>query len=184
MKTQVDSGVCDVVTSCVSWTEERKTQVKFNCAYGTSFQGVLRSGRDNSSTIAFKTVQDLNQPGITVVVAPDTIHDTWASENLKQAQLIKLGKSYQEIFPLIQSGKYHAFIADAIDIYQWYARNKNNCTGCSVSVFGDALPFGSFMTNKIVDSSSSCNNWNPLSSFMMFVVLQIILLNLCNYGWC
>ncbi|KAG2383286.1 hypothetical protein C9374_004623 [Naegleria lovaniensis] len=177
LKTQVDTGVCDIVTSCVSWNDERKAQVKFNCAYGKSFQSVLRSGRDNSTS--FKTVDDLNKPGMTIVVSPETIHDKWAAENLKQAQLVKMAASYDEIFPMIQSGKYHAFIADAIDIYQWYSRNKNNCSGCSVIVFGDSQPFGSFITNKIIDSGSCMRG--SLSSMILFVALQLVLVVICKY---
>ncbi|EFC43451.1 predicted protein [Naegleria gruberi] len=131
MRRAVDSaliqGYCDVAVASTNWDSERAKVVHFQCAYASSYFGFVRSELDPQIKVRNET--DLNRPGFNVVVSIGTITDTWATNNLKKANIIRL-TTYEEAFQMILQKQVHTFIADSLDMFLWLSQNRNNCSTC------------------------------------------------------
>ncbi|KAG2378881.1 hypothetical protein C9374_008029 [Naegleria lovaniensis] len=172
LKAAVDSGECDVIIASTNWDNSRLSQAHFQCAYGTSFNGYLRSALD-ADTIKVTSVNDLNQPGVKVAVYKATTYDQYATANLAKAEIVRFSGGYYEAWPMILNNQVHAMITDAADLFSWLAANKANCSSCKVDVFGNQFSFGSFTTSKIVKSlgSSVVINFTYIFLLMMSAIM-------------
>nr|CAG4708358.1 unnamed protein product [Naegleria fowleri] len=169
LKASVDSGDCDVAIASTNWDNSRLSQAHFQCAYGTSFNGYLRSGLD-IDTIKVSSVYDLNQAAVKVAVYKATTYDQWATANLPNSQIIRFSGGYYEAWPMILNNQVHALITDAADLLTFLAANKANCTPCRVDVFGDQFSFGSFTSNKITTSLATRS---MVFNFLMMMIFMI-----------
>ena len=149
MANAVNTGICDVCTSAVIYTQARSSLVNFNCPYGSSSLSMLRSTLNNTinGTVLFPTVESLNNSKAIVVVYGGSYYETWARQNIPAAKLIYAPGGYDECYEYIKQGSVHATIGDAVDFSGWLNTNKqNNCTSCFVKLIGAAFTYSSVTT--------------------------------------
>lgn len=143
-------------------------------AYGSSFNGYLRSGLDND-TIKVSTVNDLNQASVKVAVYKATTYDQWATTNLPKAQIVRFSGGYYEAWPMILNNQVHALITDAADLFSFLAANKENCTACKADAFGESFSYGSFTTNKIARYSLATSSVVINFTYMIVLIMSVIM---------
>ena len=68
----------------------------------------------------------------------------------------------------------HAFVADALDIYVWLGEHKNSCSTCSVNVFGDALFFGTFISNLVAQSGGASLIFGSSRMLLVVIIFQFL----------
>ncbi|KAF0980146.1 hypothetical protein FDP41_013360 [Naegleria fowleri] len=175
MKGIVDTGDCDVAIASTNLDANRLPQVHFNCPYGTSSPGYLRSALDQNNVTISKP-EDINNPNITIVTYGGSFYATYAKNNFPLAKLIGLPSGYSECFTYILEKKAHIMLGDAIDLKTWVKQNANQCPGCDSKAFGDPFNYGSFITNNILQSSAiKLNQVGMLTSLLIAVIMMMLL---------
>ena len=168
LKTMTNNGSCDVAIASTNYDSVRASQVHFQCKYGASSQGWLRSAL-NASSIVINQASDLNRTDVTIVLFKGSVHDDYAKANFPAAKIIRTAGNY-ESYPYILNNMAHVMIADAVDLYNWLKNHTNDCASCSTKAFGDPSAFGSFTTNNIYSGA-----WSVSSSMNSMVLLLVLL---------
>lgn len=111
MAAAIQSGQCDIGTSLY---------VKIPRAAAVTFSKTLffagNSGLVRKGDTRFKTIEDVNKPGIKVVVATGESGDIYAKEHLKQAEIISINVDSSDLsrFLLeVSTGRADIGLADA-----------------------------------------------------------------------
>jgi polar amino acid transport system substrate-binding protein len=115
----LQTGRVDCVISSMTATDERRKTVAFSEPYLTIGLAMLVNSK---STV--KTLQDLDQPGKTVVVRPGTTAEIWARRYITQAQMLAVEKEGPAVLEVIQ-GKADAFIYDQMSVWQNAQKNPD-----------------------------------------------------------
>ncbi|EFC45519.1 predicted protein [Naegleria gruberi] len=111
MRQGVDSGYCDMISSNTTPTDERKKVSHFQCSYGTTAQGFLRSGLEPERKLS--SLNDLNQTGIIVGAYAGTTYETLVKTKLSAATYVpfyEVNNQYQSI----NAKSVHALIGDGM----------------------------------------------------------------------
>ena len=170
LKAQVDSGACDIAIASTNFDSIRLPLVHFNCPYGTSSPGFLRSALDNG-TVIINSESDIDNYNVTVLTYKGSSYDNYVKAKYKKATLNSIASGYTEIFEKILKKEAHIVVADATDLAAFLKSNKDACgPSCFSKIFGDPFAFGPFITNNIRESSA----WSVSNSF----VYQILTLTL------
>ncbi|MFT4638280.1 MAG: polar amino acid transport system substrate-binding protein [Verrucomicrobiales bacterium] len=110
------TGKIDLIISSMTKTEEREKSIAFSDPYVTNSLCTL-VGKE--STIA--TPEDLKRTGIRIAVKGETTGESYVSENLPKAEMIRLDQASDCVLQVMQ-GKADAFVYDQITIYSsWKA---------------------------------------------------------------
>ncbi|KAL9647770.1 hypothetical protein ABK040_015257 [Willaertia magna] len=156
-----DNGQCDIVISAVNHNDERAKQVQFQCPYGSSSPGFIRSSLDPN--IKIQNLKDINQTitkndtlfgdgKIKVIVYSDYYESLILQKYSNKVQIIHAftGDALED---LIIARKAHIYIGDVTDLYIWFTKNKERCgSDCLFKGFDSPYVFGTFVTNRIVTS--------------------------------
>ncbi|KAG2373067.1 hypothetical protein C9374_012913 [Naegleria lovaniensis] len=134
MKNLVDTGACDIAIASTNLDSNRLPQVHFNCPYGTSSPGYLRSALDLSN-ITISKPEDINNPNVTIVTYGGSFYATYAKNNFPLAKLIGLTSGYTECFTYILEKKAHIMLGDAIDLQTWVKQRSSECPGCESKAY-------------------------------------------------
>ncbi len=111
------TGKIDLAISSMTVTDDRRKSIDFSDPYmHTGICALLGAQSD------VQTVEDLNQPGRTVVVKEGTTGFTYAREYLPKARLLQVSEESACKLEVIQ-GKADAFIYDQMSIYQIHKQN-------------------------------------------------------------
>ncbi|MDB6015837.1 MAG: amino acid transporter substrate-binding protein [Pedosphaera sp.] len=112
------TGNIDLIISSMTATPERAQSIDFSDPY-------LKTGLclllNKNSTI--QSIQDVDQPGKTVAVKKGTTGHSYATDQIKQAQVLVLDKESACVLEVVQ-GKADAFIYDQMSTYQNWKRNE------------------------------------------------------------
>ncbi|EFC49528.1 predicted protein [Naegleria gruberi] len=170
MKNAVDSATCHVAIASTNYEESRSNQVEFQCPYGASFTGILRSERSNGSLV-INTPSDLNKEGVLIAAPYMTIGYEYSKVNFPKATILS-NFGYQTAYQMVINKEVHALIGDYIEISQWLLRTKANCTSCYVKISDSSRSFGSFISKGLLTSSS--NNEVDLVTLFKCITLLLI----------
>ncbi|KAG2381406.1 hypothetical protein C9374_006395 [Naegleria lovaniensis] len=155
LKNLVDTGACDVAIASTNLDSVRLPQVHFNCPYGSSSSGFLRSALEPNVSIG-------------------TSQHNYAIANFPLAQITAVPTGLTDCFPYILQNKVHVMLADAIDLQTWLNSHKSECSSCVAKAFGDPFTYGSFITNNIANSGIR----NSINYIMMVLVVGILMFQL------
>lgn len=148
LKQAVDNGVCDIVVSDTTFTDERSKLVSFaSCGYGYSSDGFLRTELNSTTLTGINSVTQLNRADVIVSWYYGTIYDQIVNTTLPLAQKMPVN-NVDEQFQLVKEKKIHALISDAVDLENWRLSHKDICSTCYVKTFGTTFPFGIFTALK------------------------------------
>lgn len=111
------NGIVDVIISSLTVTEERNRAIAFSDPYATSGLCLLISLK---STV--EEIQDVNMPGIVIVVKSGTTGELYAKKHLHLATVRVLDKEAMCVLEVIQ-GKADAFIYDQLSVYSNWQKN-------------------------------------------------------------
>lgn len=106
------TGKADCVISSMTITEERAQTVDFSDPYANSQLAILANANSSVSSIA-----DLNQAGKTVAVKTGSTGDTYATNNLTKATIVRLADESACVTEVSQ-GKADGFLYDQLTIYR------------------------------------------------------------------
>jgi polar amino acid transport system substrate-binding protein len=112
------NGTIDLIISSLTVTEERKHAIDFSDPYATSGLCLLISLKSKVNDI-----QDVNKPGIAVVVKSGTTGELYARKHLNLATVRVLDKEAMCVLEVIQ-GKADAFIYDQLSVYTNWQKNR------------------------------------------------------------
>ena len=111
------SGKIDVIISSMTASPERAKAVAFSEPYLTTGLAALVPSASNA-----KGLNDLDQPGRTVVVRQGTTGEVFARAKLRNARVLTLDKESACVLEVTQ-GKADAFIYDQMSVFQNAKRN-------------------------------------------------------------
>ena len=106
------TGQADCVISSMTITDERAQTVDFSEPYAVAQLAILANANSNISSI-----DDLNQPGKTVAVKTGSTGDTYATNNLTIATIVRLADESACVTEVSQ-GKADGFLYDQLTIYR------------------------------------------------------------------
>ena len=112
------TGKIDLVISSMTATAERAKSIDFSDPYIATGLCLLLK-KDSSA----KSIADLDQAGVKVVVKKGTTGHLYATNQLKKAEILVLDKESAAVLEVSQ-GKADAFIYDQMSIYQNWQRNS------------------------------------------------------------
>jgi polar amino acid transport system substrate-binding protein len=107
----------DLIISSMTATPERSKSVAFSTPYLRTGLALLMG-----KTSKAKSIQDINENGLTVTVKKGSTGHLYAIENLKKAKLLVLDKESSCVLEVTQ-GKADAFIYDSMSIYQHHKKH-------------------------------------------------------------
>jgi polar amino acid transport system substrate-binding protein len=113
------TGKVDVVISSMTETPERAQSIDFSDPYVST--GLCMLVRKNSP---IQGLDQLNQPGITVVVKQGTTGQAFARDHLQNAQVLVLDKETACVLEIAQ-GKADAFLYDQMSTYSNWKKNPD-----------------------------------------------------------
>ncbi len=102
----------DLIISSMTITEERKKTVNFSDPYCKAYLALLVNNKSD-----INSVEDLNQNGKKVAVKKGTTGYFYASENLKDAEILVFDKESACVLEVVQ-GRADAFIYDQMTIFK------------------------------------------------------------------
>lgn len=111
------TGKIDLIISSMTKTEERAQSIDFSEPYLKT--GLCLLVGKNSG---IQSIQDLLQPGKTVVVKKGTTGHTYAADRLKEAKVLVLDKEAACVLEVAQ-GKADAFIYDQMSTFKNWQKN-------------------------------------------------------------
>lgn len=114
---ELNSGKADFAAAGMSITEERKREVDFSIEYISSKQVVIV----NKSNKTIKTKDDLNNKTISVQLG--TVADTYASNNYKNAKIMRQ-KKFLSAAEDVKTGKSDCIIMDELPAKELVLKNK------------------------------------------------------------
>ncbi len=112
------TGKVDLVISSMTATAEREKSIDFSDPYISTGLCLLLK-KDSTA----KGIDDLDKTGVKVAVKKGTTGHLYASNKLKNAELLVLDKESAAVLEVSQ-GKADAFIYDQMSTYQNWQRNK------------------------------------------------------------
>lgn len=112
------TGKVDLVISSMTATAEREKSIEFSDPYISTGLCLLLK-KDSTA----KGIDDLDKAGVKVAVKKGTTGHLYASNKLKNAEILVLDKESAAVLEVSQ-GKADAFIYDQMSIYQNWQRNK------------------------------------------------------------
>jgi polar amino acid transport system substrate-binding protein len=115
----LQTGKVDCVISSMTITEEREEAVDFSVPYAQAQLAILAGASSNIGS-----ADDLNQAGKTVAVKTGSTGDTYATEHLANAQIVRLADESACVTEVVQ-GKADGFIYDQLTIYRNHAANQD-----------------------------------------------------------
>lgn len=114
------TGRIDVVISSMTATDERRKSIDFSDPYLRTGLCLLVGAKTGIQSAA-----EIDRPGRKVAVIKATTGHLWATENLKQAELLVLGEESTAALEVSQ-GKADAFIYDQMSVLRnWTARRDS-----------------------------------------------------------
>lgn len=113
------SGKIDVIISSMTASPERAKTVAFSDPYLTTGLGALVPAGSSA-----KGLEDIDQPGRTVVVRQGTTGEVFARGKLRHARVLTLDKESACVLEVAQ-GKADAFIYDQMSVFQNAKRNPD-----------------------------------------------------------
>jgi len=105
------SGKCDIAMGGISINLERQTQAFFSEPYLTDGKTPITRCEDVER---YRTLEQIDQPGVTVVVNPGGTNEAFARENLDEAELV-VYEDNVTIFDEILEGRADLMITDAVE---------------------------------------------------------------------
>jgi len=108
----------DLIISSMTATPERALSVDFSQPYLTTGLALLVSAKSG-----IESIQDADRPGKVIAVKKGTTGQSYASENLKNAQVLVLDKEAACVLEVAQ-GKADAFIYDQMSVFKNWQRNE------------------------------------------------------------
>jgi polar amino acid transport system substrate-binding protein len=115
----LQNGRIDCVISSMTDTEERRNVIGFSETYLSTGLALLVSAKSDA-----RSLEDLDQPGKTLIVRLGTTGETWARSNLRKATLIAMEKENTAVLEVIQ-GKADGFIYDQMSVWQNQQKNPD-----------------------------------------------------------
>ncbi len=131
----LETGKADMVVSSMTITDKRKEVVDFSDPYANSLLAIL-AGKDSDIT----KVEDLDQAGKKVAVKTGSTGYIYATQNLKEAEIIALADESACVTEVAQ-GKADGFIYDQLTIYRNNQKNKDTTTAIYIP-FQDVEKWG------------------------------------------
>ncbi|MFA6777567.1 MAG: ABC transporter substrate-binding protein [Bacilli bacterium] len=125
---ELNSGKADFALAGMSITEERKEEVDFSIEYAESKQVIIALKNTN-----IKTVSDLNNK--TIAVQLGSVADTYVSENIKTAKIIRQ-KKFLTASEDIKSKKANCLIMDLLPATE-LVKNNSELTILDIELFTD-----------------------------------------------
>ncbi len=108
----LQTDLADAVMSSITITEAREEQVDFTDPYAVAQLAIL-ANVDSQIT----SIDDLNQEGMTVAVKTGSTGDVYATENLPNAEIIRLSDESACVTEVVQ-GSADGFLYDQLTIYR------------------------------------------------------------------
>lgn len=108
----LQTDLADAVMSSITITEAREEQVDFTDPYAVAQLAILANV--DSQIIS---IDDLNQEGMTVAVKTGSTGDVYATENLPNAEIIRLSDESACVTEVVQ-GSADGFLYDQLTIYR------------------------------------------------------------------
>lgn len=124
----LQTASADCVMSSITITDEREEQVDFTDPYAVAQLAILANASSGISSI-----DDLNQAGRTVAVKTGSTGDVYATNNLDQAEILRLADESACVTEVSQ-GRADGFLYDQLTIY----RNQLANPDTTVAVY---IPF-------------------------------------------
>lgn len=115
----LQTGLADCVMSSITITEERREEVDFSDPYAVAQLAILANA---SSGVA--SIDDLNQEGKTVAVKTGSTGDTYATNNLTNAEILRLADESACVTEVVQ-GRADGFLYDQLTIYRNHEANPD-----------------------------------------------------------
>ncbi|MGL4589610.1 MAG: transporter substrate-binding domain-containing protein [Mycoplasmatales bacterium] len=146
----LESGKIDMIISSMTITEEREKSVLFSEPYTTAPPLHIL----NSPTSNVKTLEEINQPNVTVAIKTGTIGAFWIQENAPLAKIKNFESMDAAVLDVAQS-KSTITIYDPITIYsfqeQYPETTVSQAPVTDVNGWGIALPKGDLDLKEKVD---------------------------------
>ena len=124
----LQTGKADCVISSMTITDKRKEAVDFSEPYANAQLAILANANSGIASI-----DDLDQAGKTVAVKTGSTGDSYATNNLKQASIVRLSDESACATEVAQ-GKADGFLYDQLTVY----RNQKNNPATTKAIY---LPF-------------------------------------------
>lgn len=102
----------DAVMSSITITDEREAEVDFTDPYAVAQLAILANAQSGIGSI-----DDLNQPDKTVAVKTGSTGDVYATNNLTNAQIVRLADESACVTEVVQ-GRADGFLYDQLTIYR------------------------------------------------------------------
>ncbi len=131
----LQTGLADCVMSSITITEERSEQVDFTDPYAVAQLAILANANSGISSI-----DDLNQQGMTVAVKTGSTGDTYATNNLTNAEILRLADESACVTEIVQ-GRADGFLYDQLTIYRNHESNPDTTEAVFIP-FQDAEYWG------------------------------------------
>lgn len=130
---QTDKADC--VISSMTITDERKQAVDFTDPYAMAQLAILANAQSG-----VQSIEDLNQPGKKVAVKTGSTGDVFATENLTEADIVRLADESACVTEVVQ-GKADGFLYDQLTIYRNNIANPDTTEAVFIP-FQDAESWG------------------------------------------
>jgi len=137
----LQNGSIDCVISSMTDTPERRKSIGFSDPY-LNIGLALLVGK--SSPI--QSVQDLDQPGKSIVVRQGTTGEVWARENIKRATIHAVAQENYAVLEVTQ-GKSDAFIYDQMSIWQNAQKNPDTTRALLQPIRQESWAIGTRLDN-------------------------------------
>jgi polar amino acid transport system substrate-binding protein len=118
----LQTGKADFVISSMTITDKRKEEVDFSNPYANAFLAILAN--KNSG---IESIDDLNQAGKKVAVKTGSTGHIYATEQLKNAEIVALADESACVTEVSQ-GKADGFLYDQLTIYRNNQKNPDTTT--------------------------------------------------------
>ena len=128
------TGKIDLIISSMTITDERKKSIDFSIPYAQTALAILANKKSNINSI-----NELNVKGKIVAVKKGSTGHIYASQNLKNADILVFDKENACVLEVVQ-GKADAFLYDQLTIYKNYAQHKDTTT-LFLNIWDRVLPY-------------------------------------------
>lgn len=113
------TGKIDLIISSMTITDERKKSIDFSIPYARTSLAILANKNSGVNSI-----KDLNQKGKKIAVKKGSTGHIYATENLKNAEILVFDKENACVLEVVQ-GKADGFLYDQLTIYKNYVQHKD-----------------------------------------------------------
>ncbi|KAG2386092.1 hypothetical protein C9374_002538 [Naegleria lovaniensis] len=173
-----NDGTCNVIIASNNWDAKRATQAHFQCMYGSSGYGFLRSELD-FDTLSLQQDSQLNDSRVIIGTFGGTIYDTLVTKSYQAAKVIRVNSGWVDVFQMIKDKQIHVMIAEATDLRNWLNSNSGSCARCYTKLFGTPFSYSSFVSVNIENTSSamfsSVNTWKSVClSLVVLIMMKMI----------